>query len=81
MSNSPINAVRDELMVFSHIETDRPVPAECSMRQVKHDQRRNRNEKPQPSLDRMEGVSCEKRNGCRNVGERQNTKAGKGYEK
>ena len=37
-------------------------------------------EKPQPSLDRMEGVSRETRNGCRNVGERQNTKAGKGYE-
>ena len=50
------------------------------MRQVKHDQCRNRNEKPQPGLDRMEGVSREMRNGCRNVGERQNTKAGKGYE-
>ena len=50
------------------------------MRQVKHDQCRNRNEKTQPSLDRMEVVSREMRNGCRNIGERQNTKAGKGYE-
>src|SRR6266567_5130449 len=67
-------------MVSPHVETDRPVPAECSMCQVKHDQGRNRNEKPQPTLDRMEGVSRETRHRCRNVGERQNTKAGKGYE-
>ena len=35
MSNFPINAVRDELMAFPHVETDRPIPAERLMRQLK----------------------------------------------
>ncbi len=53
--------------------------AERSMRQLNHDQCRNRNENPQPSLDRMEGVSRKMWNSRRNVDERHDTKAGQRY--
>ncbi len=50
------------------------------MRQLKHAQSRNRKENSQPSRDGLKGVSCEMRKGGSHVDERQNTKAGKGYE-
>jgi hypothetical protein len=50
------------------------------MRQLKHAQSRDRKQKPKPSLNRMERISCEMRDSRRNVYKRQNTKAGKRYE-
>jgi hypothetical protein len=48
-------------MILPHIETDRPIPSERAMRQVKHTQSRNRKEKSQPSEQGMKAVSCETR--------------------
>src|SRR5215471_6619960 len=38
VSNSPVNAIRHEFMILPHVETDRPIPAERTMRQMKHTQ-------------------------------------------
>jgi hypothetical protein len=67
-------------MAFPHIKTDRPIPAERPMRQLKHAQSRNRKENSQPSWDGMESVRREMRNRRRHVDERQNTKTSKRYE-
>jgi len=44
-------------MILPYIETDRPIPFERMMRQVKHTQSRNGKEKPQPSEQGMKAES------------------------
>src|SRR5215471_208713 len=78
--NSPVNPFRHEFMILPHVETYRPIPAECTVRQVKHAQRRNRKERPQPSQRGIKAVSRETRYSCRYVGERHKSKSRKGYE-
>src|SRR5215468_4059046 len=80
MPNSPIDAVGHELVVLPQIQTDRPIPAERTMRQVEHYQSPNRENESQPGRDRMEGVSGELGNSRGHVKERYDAKTGKGYE-
>src|SRR6516162_10330757 len=70
VSNSPVNPVCHEFMILAHVEADGPIPAERTVRQVKHTQSRNRKEKSEPSQRGMKAVSCETRHGCRYVDER-----------
>jgi hypothetical protein len=35
VSNFSVNAVRDELMILAHVETDRPIPAEGPLRHLR----------------------------------------------
>jgi len=80
VSNFPINPFRHEFMILPHVETYRPIPAECTVCQVKHAQSRNRKEKSQPSERRMKFVSCESRDFRGYVGERNKSKSRKRYE-
>src|SRR6266481_3385201 len=80
VSNSPVNPFRHEFMILPHIETDRPIPSERAVRQVKHTQSRNRKEKSQPSEQGMKAVSCETRYRCRYVDERHKSKPCERYE-
>src|SRR5215471_8851996 len=80
VSNSPVNPVRHEFMILPHVETYRPIPAECTVSQVKHAQSRNCKERPQPSQRGIKGVSCETRYSCRYVEERHKSKSRKRYE-
>jgi hypothetical protein len=70
VSNSPVNPFRHQFVILPHIETDRPIPSERTVRQVKHAQSRNRNEKSEPCKQRLETVSGETRNSRANVDER-----------
>src|SRR6516225_1711026 len=67
-------------MLLPHIKTDRPIPAERTMRQVKHTQSRNRKERAQPSRPGIKAVICETRDSCRYVDERNKSKSRKRYE-
>src|SRR6202035_1322078 len=80
VSNSPVNSFHHEFMILPHIETDRPIPSERAMRQVKHAQSRNRKEKSQPSEQGMKAVSCETGYRCRYVDERHKSKPCERYE-
>src|SRR3954453_11596043 len=80
VSNSPVNSFRDKFMLLPHVQTDQPVPTECTVSQVKHAQSRNCNERPQPSQGGIKAVSCETGYCCSYVDERNKSKSRKRYE-
>src|SRR5205085_2166862 len=50
VANPSVNSVGDQLMAFPHIEANRPVSPQGSVRQSKHHQRRRDDENAEPGF-------------------------------
>ena len=65
-------------MAFPHIEANRPVSPQGSVRQSKHHQRRRDDENAEPGLPGVKRIVCEMRDAGCDVSKGNDTEAGKG---
>src|SRR5258708_14926110 len=78
MANLPVNSIGDQLMAFPHIEANRPVSSQGSVRELKHQQRRRRDENAEPGFPGLKGIIRKMRDAGCDVSEGNDTQAGKG---